>query len=156
MYDNSARHDLAVYARYAALAECRNAVVYTQDDDCLIEPDAIAELLAEYRPGEIVCNMPESRWDDYPDSCLVGWGSVFDAHLPPFVFARWAAFHSVTSRWFMRECDVVFTTLTPHRKLDLGFTHLPWAETAGRLFKQPDHQSSRDEILALARAVRDA
>lgn len=156
VYDNSVEADVSVFGRYAALERCHHPVVYVQDDDCLIDPDAIAVLLAAYRPGEIMCNMPESRWEDYPDSCLVGWGAVFDRWLPHEAFYRYARRFSIVDREFMDTCDVVFTTLTPHRKLDLGFAHLPWAETAGRMFKQPEHIPTRTRTLQRAREIRDA
>lgn len=169
--------DLSVYGRYRAIENAQLPVVYVQDDDCIV-PD-IPGLLARYRPGEIVANMPESRWPDYPDSCLVGWGAVFDRELPARAFERagfdprvspypdgdWERYTiTVAGRswtWpsaaaFRRDCDVVFTTLTPQEKVDLGFSHLPWAETPGRLFKEPGHKAARDAMLQAARAARDA
>lgn len=157
VWDNTERLNVKVYGRYVALHEARNPIAYVQDDDCVLTPDAIEGLLEMYEPGVITANMPASRWDDYPDSCLVGWGAVFDAALPPFAFTRWRAFHSVTDERFLRECDVVFTTLTPHRKIDLGFQHLPWAEGPDRMWTgDPGRKRRRDETYAMARAVRDA
>lgn len=173
--------DVSVYGRYAAIKRATLPVVYVQDDDCII-PD-IAGLLARYEPGRITANMPKSRWADYPDSCLVGWGAVFDRDLPARAFGRagfephvgpfpddveeggWQDLRVTrngtswtwpSARAFQRDCDVVFTSLTPHRKFDLGFRHLPWAETPGRLFRQPEHARARAEILAAARACRDS
>lgn len=170
--------DLSVYGRYAAIARSSLPVVYVQDDDCIV-PD-IPGLLDRYAPGRIAANMPESRWADYPDSCLLGWGAVFDRHLPERAFWRagfdgrvspfpeddWERYRSTRPgggswEWrsgpaFRRDCDLVFTTLTPHVKVDLGFRHLPWAETPGRLFRAPEHAAVRDEILAAARACRDS
>ena len=154
IWDNSKRHDVSVYGRYAALREVRNTIVYVQDDDCLVPRSAIDTLLAEYRPGEIVANMPVSRWSDYPDSCLVGWGAVFDRRLPQQAFDRYAKLYPLGAVEFMRDCDVVFTTLTPHVKFDLGFEHLPWAELPNRMFKQPLH-STRLTTLKQAQRVRD-
>lgn len=167
IWDNKQRGiDLKVYGRYAAMPEVRNPVVYVQDDDCTLTLEAIETLVAEYRRGEIIANMPVSRWDDYPDSCLVGWGAVFDHWLPRDTFDRYLRSKydlgfrdfdqfGVVSPRFLRDCDVVFTTLTPHIKLDLGFEHLPWAETPGRMFKQPEHAPSRAQMLDECRAIRD-
>ncbi len=161
--------DLSVYGRYAAIEYASHDLIYVQDDDVIVsDPQAIVDvwheviaksLTDEEAAGEfLVANMPqEFRHDGYTDSCLVGWGSVFDAHLATFAFLRWqAAGHPITDRAFLRDCDVVFTTLVPHRKVDVGFHHLPWAEDPARaLFLEPDHARVRAEILAQARAVRD-
>jgi hypothetical protein len=164
VWDNSVEQDLGVYGRYQAIERCARPVIYVQDDDCLVDDAAIALLLAAYEPGMIVANMPESRWDDYPDSCLVGWGAVFDRDLPDQAFIRFGAsdaagadeFLGMPDDFFHRTCDVVFTTLTPHRKIDAGFFHLPWAEDPERaMFLQPGHREQRDRMLHLARQVRD-
>lgn len=155
IWDNAKRdHDLGVYGRYAAIRECDRDVIYVQDDDALCRNhDA---LCAAYAPGTIVANMPAERWDDYPDSALVGWGTVFDRDLPERAFRAWAdAGHSTADDRFLLDPDVIFTTLTPHVKLDLGVRHLPWAKTDGRMFRMPDHTARRNETLRMARAVRD-
>jgi hypothetical protein len=113
----------------------------------------------------IVANMPASRWPDYPDSCLVGWGAVFHRNLPDKAFRRFRDWQLATSGvalktesdWFQRTCDVVFTTLTPHVKVDAGFQHLPWAEGPGRMFTDDyqRHRSERERMLQIARQVRD-
>ena len=72
VWDNSERQDLSVYGRYAALDEVENQVVYCQDDDCIVDVEAI---LDAYQPGRLVANMPQSRWAGYPDSTMVGWGA---------------------------------------------------------------------------------
>ena len=155
IWDNKRRpQDLMVFGRYAAMRETRHQVVYVQDDDCTLTRGAIESLLAAYRPDGIVANMPESRWGDYTDSCLVGWGAVFDKRLPPVAFRRYADRYPLGADEFKRDCDVVFTTLTPHTKLDLGFTHLPWAEMSYRMFKRPEH-ATRAATLKRAREVRD-
>ena len=156
IWDNRVRYNVLLYGRYVAMREVRNSVVYVQDDDCTLTPEAIEMLISEYRRGEVIANMPVSRWADYPDSCLVGWGAVFDRTLPREAFERYARRYPLGATAFMRDCDLVFTTLTPHIKLDLGFTHLPWAEMPYRLFRQPEHAGMRERILHRAREVRDA
>lgn len=160
IWDNSKLEtDAKVYGRYLAIAEARHPVVYVQDDDCVLKPAQLSALLALYTPGRVVANMPASRWDDYPDSCLVGWGSVFDADLPDKAFDAFfdaGVYHPFDAGMFDRTCDVVFTTLTPHRKVDVGFRHLSWAEDPSRaMFLQSGHKDERDRMLGTARAVRD-
>jgi hypothetical protein len=168
IWDNTIEPNMGVYGRYAALEKVDTRAVFVQDDDCLLEVEAIHALIDAYDPGRIVVNMPEGRWPDYPDSCLVGWGAVYDRVLPDRAFNRFAfsshangmiAFGSdgVDQSFFDRTCDVVFTTLTPHTKHDLGFQHLPGAEDPARaMFLQPGHGEERARMLDLARKVRDA
>lgn len=170
--------DIAVYGRYLAIEETASDVIYVQDDDCLCPA---ATLLEWYEPGKLVANMPESRWADYPDSCLVGWGAVFDRGLPfaafekigfeqgssPYIEDEWTdfahhTFDGPTVKFpepgpLRRECDVVFTTLTfPRKIVDLGFEHLPWAEDPERaMFLRPWRAAERDRMYELARKVRD-
>ncbi len=160
IWNNALEGDLAVYGRYAGIEQARNDVVFTLDDDCLVSYEAQDILLAAYEPGMIVANMPESRWRDYPDSCLIGWGAVFDRSLVDLAFARFSGWEDddeiplTRSGFFERECDVMFTTLTPHTKIDAGFTHQPWAEDPARaMFLSP--RPDRDRMLELARKVRD-
>jgi hypothetical protein len=176
----AAIEDLSVYGRYAAIDHATGDLIYVQDDDCVVsDPES---LVIEWKvkgaypfqgrgaatwgsdprdaKDHAVCNMPESRWSDYADSALVGWGSVFHRDAPGQAWARMFEsgnqdFIRPDNYFFYRTCDVVFTTLTPCAKVDLGFTHLPWAEQPGRMFTSPGHKEERDRMLELARKVRD-
>jgi hypothetical protein len=163
IWDNSHEQNLSVYGRYAAIERASFDVILVQDDDCLIDP---AALCAAYEPGVLVANMPASRWPDFPDSCLVGWGAIFDRDLVARCDARyqdWRLANAHYRGWwptgheFHRTCDVMFATLTPHRKIDVGFTHLPWAEGPDRMFTADPaaHRRERQRMLELARKVRD-
>lgn len=170
----AAAPDLAVYGRYAAIESARNRIIYVQDDDCLVDAAALVSYVNQRGfdlSVRIVANMPVSRWPDYPDSCLVGWGALFDRDLPLVAVGKFALVDSDPGDGpsdlmmaamspefngpFLRECDVVVTTLTPHVKVDVGFQHLPWAEDPGRaMFKRPWRQEERDRMYRLARAAR--
>lgn len=161
--------DLAVYGRYAAIEYASGDLIYVADDDCVIEnaQQIIDEWLRRSQTGPyygIVANMPVARWPEFPDWCLVGWGAAFHRDLPRQAFQRFL-FHGLDQDpaylrdpFFNRECDTVFTTLTPHIKIDVGFCHLPWAEGPGRMFTDdPEgHRRERQRMLELARQVRDA
>lgn len=175
VWDNSLTllPDLGVYGRYEAIRRANSPIIYVQDDDCIVPVGAV---LDAYEPGRLVANMPRSRWSDYPDSCLVGWGAVFDRDLPRQAFQTWyqatldstiggvaaPAWGTPTASfptpweapWFQRECDTAFSALVPRTVIDVGFQHLPWAETPDRLFKQPDHRELRDAMLGVARMAR--
>jgi hypothetical protein len=166
--------DQAVFGRYSAMRYADRDLIYVQDDDCLIPAANLIQVASMYRPEDrIIANMPKSRWPDYPDSCMVGWGAIFHKDLFMVALGRFvaglnggvadlSAINDETlalcrSPEFCRECDVVFTVLTPSVKVDLGFEHLPWAEDPNRaMFLKPGRQAERDHMYALARQAREA
>lgn len=159
IWDNSKRAtDLAVYGRYAAIEEMDADVVIVQDDDVILPDTSIAELVAAYTPGHIVANQPERFRPHYPDSCLVGFGAIFDRDLPAQAFATFKHF-GPDGFWlddfYRRTCDVVFTTLTPRVLLDLPYADREFASDPDRMWKQPGHVGERARMLELARQVRD-
>lgn len=166
VWNNSLEQNLAVYGRYAGIEQARHDVIYVQDDDCVLYPAAIGELVAAYEPGVLVANMPARfRHGFYAEHCLVGFGAVFDRDLPAKAFdGDWgdpqilplAAFAGVAPDFFNRGCDVVFSTLTPRKLVDVEHRDLPWASAAGRMWTSPGHQQERERMLALALQVRDA
>lgn len=152
VWDNSKREDLAVYGRYAPIGdEASCSVIYVQDDDCVLAPESFEILLASYEPGTLVANMPERFRVHYTDSCLVGFGAIFDWYLPSEAFDK----HGMDDPTFLRTCDVVFTTLTPFKLVDVPFEDLPWAFAPNRMWKQPQHVGERMAALERARRVRD-
>lgn len=72
--------DNKIYGRYEAIQRARHDIIYTQDDDCLIEN--IEELANSYDPYKIINNITEEKllWyaNNYPDITLIGWGAVFN------------------------------------------------------------------------------
>ena len=159
VWDNSVRDNLSVYGRYAAIAECEHDLVYVQDDDCVLDPEAFDMLLDAYQPGHVVCNMPERFRTYYPDSALVGFGALFDRRLVEPVFARALGetgyFTRLLNPLFLRTCDVVFTALTPRVLVDAPYRDLPWATGPDRMYRRPEHVGERTRMLELTRAVRD-
>lgn len=164
VWANTENRDLLVYGRYAALRACRNPIAYVQDDDCVLDSDAIAALVDLYQPGHVVCNMPQPFRAHYDDSALVGFGAVFDVGLPALAFSRlalkWMGLEdpgdSGAGGWFLRCCDVPFTVLTPRILADVAYSNLPYATDDTRMYRQPDHVGERARMLQLAREVRDA
>jgi len=154
VWDNSRRPaDLAAFGRYVAIQETRKRVVYFQDDDCLVT--CHDQLLAEYEPGKIVANMPAHR-KDYTDTVLIGWGSLFDRELPAHAFARWGRHYPSSGMDFWRiGADFVFPMLTPWKRVDLGFEHLPYASANDRTWRSEGYDEIKAEFLQKAREVRD-
>lgn len=164
--------NLMVYGRYACLPRVASDVVYVQDDDCLLPVSSIRELVDAYEPGVIACNMPERFRSFYDDSALVGFGAVFDRDLPQLAFERFGIVDAETDLFvrrgffgyvtpvefaatFFRTCDVVFTTLTPRKLLDVPYEDMPWATDPDRMYRQADHTRERRRVLEMAREVRD-
>src|SRR5687767_9179705 len=151
VWDNSQVDDLVVYGRYRACRDVMTPLVYFQDDDCVVE-DPMA-IVAAHEPGHVVCNMPsEFRHDFYAEHALIGFGAVCEPWLPFRLFNRFVngveALH--------RDCDIVFTALTPRILVDVPVRNLSWATGPDRLYRQEGHVAKRAEILRLALAVRDA
>lgn len=165
VWANTENRDLLVYGRYAALRACRNPIAYVQDDDCVLDSDAIAALVDAYQPGYVVCNMPIRFRLHYTDSALVGFGAVFDVGLPQAAFEQLLPLlkdggevipGSEAASWFFRCCDVPFTVLTPRVITEVAYENRPYATDENRMYRQPDHVGERARMLQLAREVRDA
>jgi hypothetical protein len=157
IWDNSREIDQQVFGRYTAIARCSSAVIYVQDDDCVLPAPSIAELLREYQPGAVTANMPERFRPHYPDSCLVGFGAVFDRDLPADAIARFDSFLYAHGRGrpesAHRTCDIIFTTLTPRVLVDVPYTDREFASAPNRMWKQPEHVAERTRMLDLVRKV---
>jgi hypothetical protein len=118
-----------LYARYEAIEQAKHDVIYTQDDDCLVDASAV---VAEYEPGAVTCNMPSWKRPEYPDGiALVGWGAVFHRNMVK-VFGRYLS-RFPADDLFLREADRVFTKLNRCKLIDVPFSHLPHAHAADRL-----------------------
>lgn len=147
--------DLSVYGRYAALEFVPSSdLIYVQDDDVIVsDPQAIVDA---WQAGHVICNMPQEFRPHYPDSALVGFGACFERDLPAQAFARYDAAQYTDMDIFFRECDTVFTMLTPRILVDVPKTDRPFASDPDRLWKQPEHNEARARMKELARQVRDA
>lgn len=159
IWNNQLEQDLGPYGKYAAIEQARHDVVFVQDDDVLLPPGSIRELVAAYEPGKLVANMPQEFRPHYPDSAMVGFGAIFDRELPAEAFEWFFGYHvgmSGESPLFLRESCRAFAVLTPLVLVDVPKTDLPWASDPGRLWRQPEHVAMRDRMLDLARQVRDA
>ena len=159
VWNNAQRLDTKVYGRYLAIEEVENGVVYVQDDDVVLAPEAFETLLDAYESGVLVANMPEIfRHSFYVEHCLVGFGAIFDAGLPEEAFLEFDSYFSQHFRRgesFLRTCDIVFTTLAERKLVDVSYRELPWHHADTRMYRQEDHVASRMQMLEAAIAVRD-
>lgn len=140
-----------VWERFEAARSARHEVVYTQDDDAVVEMSAV---IAAYDRGSVTCNMPADRRREYPDGiALVGWGAVFHQ-------AAVDVFDEYLAAWpfdelVRREADRVFTGLNRVKLIDVPFTHLPWAEGADRMGREARHGDDLREIRKRIQAVSE-
>jgi hypothetical protein len=172
--------DLMVYGRYAAIAHAKNDLIYVQDDDCIVsDPQAIVNEWMERGKypfdgrgspygsdprdfvDHVVCNMPAAfrARHFYDEHSLVGFGAAFHREAPAEAFQYAQAIYDLMHNepdWFNRTCDIIFTALTPRVLVDVPYEDLPWASADNRMWKQPDHQASREKMLDLVLGVRDA
>jgi hypothetical protein len=141
-WNNSKRINLKVFGRYVGLWSTLSRIVYTQDDDCIVQ---VHQVLNAYEPGVVTCNLPAHRRPEYSDGiALVGWGCIFDRNLTS-VFNLYLK-HFPIDDLFLTECDRIFTGLNRVKLIDVPFTHLPNAESPDRLHKRPDHWDRLREI----------
>jgi glycosyltransferase involved in cell wall biosynthesis len=153
IYDNSKCADHQVFGRYVPILD-RDGVIYTQDDDCVL--DNPAALCGLYEPGTIVCNMPPehaARYEDKDGIALIGFGAIFDASLAKDSFARYLS-QFPQDVLFKRECDRVFTALNRTKWVNLPFRSLAEAEAANRLYRQPEHTESLTAIRKHVRMIK--
>lgn len=144
VWDNSRRQNILVLGRYHVLAEARFPVTYTQDDDCLVDVDAV---MAGYDPAAVTVNMPAAWRPAYPDGiALVGFGAVFLRDQVRCAFDRYQKAGFPLDELFQRECDRVFTGLNTIKLLDVPFTHMLAATGEDRMYREPRHQGDLLEI----------
>lgn len=98
--------------RYLATYRAKNEVIYTQDDDVIVEN--IPQLIEKYDEDKIICNAKIGRVFWYNQLCegkiaLVGYGSIFNRKLVHNM-NRYLEKHPDDSM-FEREADRIFTFL---------------------------------------------
>jgi hypothetical protein len=153
IWDNSQERDMKVYGRYEAIDRAQTDVVFVQDDDCVLPSWSFTQLVAAYKPGVLVANMPEPFRAHYTDSCLLGFGAIFDKRLPWQSFSRLKV--NDYPQDFEYECDVYFTALAPKMEwVDVQYENLPWATGDDRMYRRKDHIPNRARALELARQSR--
>lgn len=144
VWDNLQHHiDLGSFGRYvAAVALTRTPVIYFQDDDCIVPPEAQEALLGVYEPGLLVANMEAGWGAGHPYWILPGWGSLSDRDLPTQAFCKWCdAGHSDESA--VEGCDVIFPVLTPGKRYDFGRRDLAYAHEPKAKHLQPGFMERR-------------
>lgn len=153
VWDNSRGMDLRPFGQFVAALHARTEWIFFQDDDCLVDAAAIA---AKRQPGKIVCNMPAAHQANYVGEVdrLMGFGSVFERSRIIPTFGKYFRFFP-PDELLLREPGRLFTGLNECEVVDLGVEHLPWADAPNRLWRQPEHTKTRDEMRERVLRVRE-
>lgn len=154
VWNNAEREDLGAYGRYAAIAEAKHDVIYTQDDDVIVGD--IRALLVAYEPGTMTINHPFGK--GFPlDIPWNGKGGVFHRDLPGAAFARYLDKYPFDRYFTHHVCDGVVGLFAPIKALDVGHTSLPAAISPGRISTTAGwYEERRPEILRRCRALGSA
>lgn len=129
-------------ARYDAVDLATLDIIYTQDDDCIVNIDA---LLAQW-DGKFVSNMKPDRVQPcWESNTLTGWGSLYRKSLVKPALDRYTRRYGYDSL-YMREADRIFSGQNPHKLVCVGVEDLPNATSSDRLGQQPDHWKRREEV----------
>ncbi len=143
-----------VFERWEAILAARYDLVYTQDDDCVVDLEAF-----KVRLSEMTCNMPGWKRPEYQDgTALVGWGAFIPKAVARVALARYDSMF-YRDELFMRECDRVFTGISKLELIDVPFENMPWANGPGRMCSKPGdpvHAAARAEIRKRVEAIRAA
>jgi len=110
-----ADYDKSVYNRYIGCSKAKYDIIYTQDDDCIVD---LQPLIDNYRKGVIVNAMKPEKMEEYTDMTLIGWGAIFDKSLIK-VLDGWEQ-----DELFLRECDRVFTALNKRHSIPMKIKDL--------------------------------
>lgn len=127
-----------LFNRYLAAGRAKHDVIYTQDDDCLVDA---RQVIAAYQPGIIVNAMTREHAAQYHHrATLVGFGAIFDRDLIRCL-DEWDQ-----DALFLSECDRVFTALNRCQAIYPPIINLAHASAPNRLYKQSDHEMRRAAI----------
>ncbi len=129
-----------VCARYEAVANARFDIVYTQDDDCLVDISALLRLWN----GNFIANMMPDRLEPCFNNMLVGWGSLFKKELVQPTLDRYTQKYGIDPL-FRREADRIFASCNEHPLVSVRIENLPNATGPNRLGDHPSHKDYRAE-----------
>jgi hypothetical protein len=136
------------YGRFEAIKRAKYDIIYTQDDDCVVDVPA---LMSQW-DGHFISNMKANRLSEYPANItLTGWGAMFRKELIDVL-------DKYTSKWgfdelFMRECDRVFPGLNTHKNVFVDVENLPNAFHPNRLSAHPKHWEYLEQIRGRVREL---
>lgn len=146
------------YGRYLGALKAKNNIIYTQDDDCIVEN--IEEIYTTFDGKHLSNGIKPKAMGHYgsqkgsePYSTVMGWGSFFKK--------EWS---SVLNKYiekygedylFYRETDRIFSVLLcrRHNTIPARIRDFPSAANSTALYHQPNHIAFGNEAIAKAKEV---
>jgi hypothetical protein len=158
VWDNSQRVDVATAGRFMAMAEARNEVCYTQDDDVLVPRETQEKLLRAYGPWGTTAVYAHGADDGgYGDLPLVGGGGLYHRTAALAAIDSYCAEYGEWARDELAYADFIVGVLVPFRHVHLPFEiNMPIAQHPSRLVNQPWAAEAKQCVTERARAIRDA
>jgi glycosyltransferase involved in cell wall biosynthesis len=156
--DNSKRENTINWARYTSAMRAENDIIYTQDDDCIIEN--IGEIYDKFcEDQETVCHGGTEEYQQvikdniYGDHqmAMFGWGAFFNRKWTN-VLDEYIKVHG-KDYCFYRETDRIFTLLLrkKHNFVLSKIIHLEGEKDEHALSQKDDHIAYKN--LSIARAL---
>lgn len=143
VWNNAHGIDKKVYGRYMAVYGAENEIIYTQDDDCLVD---WRKLLPHYHPDMVTCNMPHDRRYGYRDGTqLIGWGCLFHRRHAIVLEDYLTRYPGSYNDFFFRTCDRIFTKLNTCNLVAVPFRHLEHAYGDSRMAGKGNALLHRDD-----------
>lgn len=134
-----------LWHRYQSAKQATYDLIYTQDDDCVVDVEALLGIWVRDGCEGVLCNMPAAKRPEYPDAiALVGWGCFFRKEALK-VFDTYFQMYP-KDELFVREADRVFTALNTVTLADVAVEHLPAAYGSDRMGAQGNHLASLGAI----------
>lgn len=140
----------SVYERYVQSCKARNEVVYVQDDDAIVDIQALWDAYN----GQLTNGMTENHNNWYKTKggiTLVGWGCFFPKKMLD-------SFHKYVDMYgkdehLLREADRIFTYLNqPHNTIIMSHEDLPQVNRMSTT--DPNHYVYIDQVLEKLRLIK--
>lgn len=151
IWDNTKENHIN-YGRYLGAIKAKNDIIYTQDDDCIV--NNIRSLIDKWDGKRIVNLLKPSHMSLYGNHTMFGWGTLFDR--------RWVGcLDKYKDKWgedyvFKRETDRIFSILNTSGFVTYpgDIDDFPSANDHYALYKQPDHESTKWIAIERAESVK--
>lgn len=132
----------SILRRYELALKAKNDIIYVQDDDCIVDVEALRSL---YK-GRITNAISPQHYNFYKDTgvTLIGWGAFFPKKM--INFDPYLDVYGV-SPLFLTQADRVFTYLNqPFNSVIMDINHLPSATADDRMSTTAGHWENLNQI----------